>query len=100
MFLRPESLLLLTARLAKPRLPDARPELGEARGTVIMQRAAASEVIGMNRTERISIHFFVVLPPDKLKPLTLHIVVTDQLNNDHLLPRITVKPHLPQPPTT
>jgi hypothetical protein len=87
---------LLRARLAIPRLPDARPEFEEARGNVIIQNSG-TEVIAANTTERITIHFSVLLPPSRLRSLTLYIVVIDQLSNEHALPRITVKPQMLQP---
>jgi hypothetical protein len=82
---------LLAARLAKPRLRDARPEFEEARGHVLVVD------IPPNRTKRMVIHFFVVLPPGKLKSLTLHIVVVDQLSGEHSLRRIKLKPQIAQP---
>lgn len=85
---------LLRARLAKPRLRDGRSEFEEARGHVLVVD------IHPNRTQRMVIHFFVVLPPDKLKSLTLHIVVIDQLSGEHSLRRIKLKPQIAQPATT
>jgi hypothetical protein len=85
---------LLTARLAKPRLRDARPEFEEARGHVLVVD------IPPNRTKRMVIHFFVVLPPNKLKSLTLHIIVIDQLSGEHSLQRIKLKPQIAQPAST
>jgi len=88
---------LLRSRLAKPRLQDARPEFEEATGHIIIQRA---DDIRANETERISIHFFAVLPSSKLgKSITLDIVVIDQLSNEHALPPIKVKPQKAQPPS-
>lgn len=88
---------LLRARLAKPRLADARPQFGEARGDVIIH--TGDDIPANGKRKRITIHFFPLLPPYKLKSLTLHIVVIDQLNNEHSLPPITVKPQIAPPPT-
>src|SRR5215469_6082098 len=89
---------LLQARLAKPRLPDARPEFEEARGLIIVHHGDA---IPANTTDRITIHFFTHLPPGRLRrSMTLKIVVVDQLNNEHSLPAIRVKPQIAGPAAT
>jgi hypothetical protein len=83
---------LLRARLAKPRLPDARPQFEEAKGQIIIHD---DEVIPANAPRRITINFFALLPPRRLRrSMTLKIVVVDQLNNEHALPVITVIPQV------
>jgi hypothetical protein len=84
---------LLTARLVKPRLRDARLAGAPTESTNAMVVSVYGELIPRGDTREVDIHFYVVLPPGRLnKPIKLKIIVVDQLSNKHKLPTITLKP--------
>ena len=88
---------LLTARLAKPRLRD---QLGNAPigVTSAVVVSVNGELIPPGATREVAIHFLVVLPYGRLnKPIKLEIVVVDQLENEHKLRPITLKPIMIEP---
>ena len=83
---------LLTARLVKPRLRDARLGNAPESANAIMV-SVDGELIPRGSTREVDIHFFVVLPAGRLnKPIKLKIIVVDQLANEHKPRPIALKP--------
>jgi len=84
---------LLTARLVKPRLRDARLAGAPTESTNAMVVIVDGEFIPRGHTREVDIHFYVVLPPGRLnKPIRVKIIVTDQLGNEHEPRPITLTP--------
>jgi hypothetical protein len=84
---------ILTARLVKPRLRDARLPGAPTEGTNAMVVSVYGELIPRGDTREVDIHFYVVLPSGRLnKPTKIKIIVVDQLANEHKPRPITLKP--------
>jgi hypothetical protein len=84
---------LLTARLVKPRLRDARVANAPTEGTNAIVVSVDGELIPWCYTREVFIQFVLVLPSGRLnKPIRIKIVAVDQLSNEHQLPPMTLKP--------
>jgi hypothetical protein len=90
---------LLTARLVKPRLRDRRLGSSPFESTNAVVIDVDGDRIAPGTTRKVAVHFFVVLPANRLNsPIKVKIVATDQLSNKHWLPSIAIRPLVIPPP--